>query len=96
MICKCGGELEITEVENKARANFHPTVKPIKLMSYLITMGSRENDLILDPFCGSGTTCIAAYQLNRRFIGIEKEKEYVEIANKRLEPYMMEKKITDY
>ena len=42
------------------KQNFHPTVKPLKLMSYLITMGSRENDLILDPFCGSGTTCIAA------------------------------------
>ena len=44
--------------------NFHPTVKPISLMSYLVTMGSRENDLVLDPFVGSGTTCIAAKLLN--------------------------------
>ena len=64
--------------------NFHPTVKPIKLMSYLITLGSRPHDLILDPFAGSGTTCIAAKMLNRNYIGIEKEKEYYEIASKRL------------
>ena len=75
------------------KQNYHPTVKPIKLMSYLITMGSRENDIILDPFCGSGTTCIAAYQLNRRFIGIEKEKDYVDIANTRLEPYLKQQKL---
>lgn len=88
-----------TEIDNPfqrgetIRQNSHPTVKPLKLMSYLITMGSRENDIILDPFCGSGTTCIAAYQLHRRFIGIEKELGYVEIANKRLEPYLKQSKL---
>lgn len=76
--------------------NNHPTVKPIKLMSYLITMGSRENDIILDPFCGSGTTCIAAYQLNRNFIGIELQKEYVDIAMKRLESYTKQYKINNF
>lgn len=81
---------------SERQGSTHPTMKPIKLMSYLITMGSRENDIILDPFCGSGTTCIAAFQLNRRFIGIEKEQDYVDIANKRLEPYLMEKKLTDF
>lgn len=77
----------------RGKDNKHPTVKPLKLMSYLITMGSRENDIILDPFCGSGTTCIATYQLHRRFIGIEKESEYVEIARKRLEPYLTQQKL---
>ncbi len=62
------------------RKNTHPTVKPIKLMSYLITMGSREGDVVLDFFCGSGSTCIAAKNLNRRFIGIDRNKEYYEIA----------------
>jgi site-specific DNA-methyltransferase (adenine-specific) len=95
-VCKCGGKLDIIEVENKPKQNHHPTVKPLKLMSYLITMGSRENDIILDPFCGSGTTCIAAYQLNRKFIGIELQKEYVDIANKRLEPYKIQNKITQF
>lgn len=64
--------------------NNHPTVKPLKLMSYLITLGSREGDVILDPFCGSGTTCLAAKNLNRKYIGIESEEEYKKIAEARL------------
>lgn len=64
--------------------NNHPTVKPLKLMSYLITLGSREGDLILDPFAGSGTTLVATKELKRNYIGIEREKEYVDIAEARL------------
>jgi DNA modification methylase len=64
--------------------NHHPTVKPIKLMSYLIILGSRPNDIILDPFVGSGTTCIAAKMLKRRYIGFDNDKEYIEIAKCRL------------
>jgi hypothetical protein len=67
--------------------NNHPTVKPIKLMSYLITMGSREGDVVLDPFCGSGTTCIAAKMLKRHYIGIELNPNYREIAIKRIDSY---------
>ena len=62
----------------------HPTVKPLKLMSYLITLGSRPGDVVLDPFLGSGTTAIAAKQLGRNYVGIEREAEYVEIATARL------------
>ena len=65
--------------------NNHPTVKPIELMSYLITLGSRENDVVVDPFVGSGTTCIAAKMLDRKYIGIEKEKDYAIIAKTRVE-----------
>ena len=65
--------------------NNHPTVKPIELMSYLITLGSRENDIVVDPFVGSGTTCIAAKLLNRQYIGIEKEEDYAIIAKARIE-----------
>ena len=65
--------------------NKHPTVKPIKLMSWLITLGSREDDLIIDPFCGSGTTCLAAKMLKREFIGIDIDSDSVKIAKKRLE-----------
>lgn len=68
----------------KGKENKHPTVKPLKLMSYLITLGSRPGDVVLDPFLGSGTTALAAKQLNRQYIGIEREKEYVEIARARL------------
>jgi DNA modification methylase len=66
------------------QSNFHPTVKPIKLMSYLITLGSRPGDTVLDPFMGSGTTGIAAKELKREFIGIEREEEYLAIANARV------------
>ena len=66
------------------RQNTHPTVKSIKLMSYLIMLGSRENDVILDPFCGSGTTLIAAKMLRRVSVGIEISQDYLNIAKARL------------
>ncbi len=64
--------------------NYHPTVKPTKLFSYLITLGSRQGDTVLDPFIGSGTTAIAARMLGRRYIGYEMNKDYCEIARARL------------
>ncbi|HUX80654.1 MAG TPA: site-specific DNA-methyltransferase, partial [Alphaproteobacteria bacterium] len=64
--------------------NHHPTVKPIALMKYLIKLVSREGATILDPFAGSGTTGIACKHLNRKFILIEKEQEYCEIAKQRI------------
>ena len=67
------------------RKNIHPTVKPLKLMSYLITIGSRHDDTVLDPFMGSGTTGVACRILNRRFIGFELEQKYFEIAYNRIE-----------
>jgi site-specific DNA-methyltransferase (adenine-specific) len=63
------------------RKNNHPTVKPVELMTYLITLGSREEDVVLDPFVGSGTTGIAALSTNRRFIGIERDEVYFDIAS---------------
>ena len=71
--------------EKAPSKNFHPTVKPLKLMSYLITLFSREGDTVLDPFVGSGTTVVAAKQLGRNGIGIEREAEYAEIARARVE-----------
>jgi hypothetical protein len=68
-------------------ANPHCTVKPIQLMSYLITMGSRPGDTVLDCFLGSGTTGIAAAQLRRRFIGIEREPVYFRAAKRRMEAW---------
>lgn len=69
------------------RRNTHPTVKPIELMAYLITMGSREGDVVLDPFCGTATTCIAAKLLKRQHIGIEINPEYHAIAVSRMEGF---------
>jgi len=62
--------------KNRYAENTHPTVKPLKLMSYLITMGSREGDLVLDPYAGSGTTLEAANMLKRRFIGCELDPKW--------------------
>ena len=56
-----------------------PIVKPIKLMAYLITIGSREGDTILDPFMGSGSTRVASKMLNRNFLGFEIERKYFQI-----------------
>lgn len=64
--------------------NNHPTVKPIKLMEYLVKLVSREGAVVLDPFAGSGSTLIACKNLNRNYIGIELDNEYIEIINKRL------------
>lgn len=64
--------------------NTHPTVKPLKLMEYLVLLITPPNGIVLDPFAGSGTTLIAAKKQGFRFIGIELEKEYIEIAKKRL------------
>jgi len=61
------------------------TVKPLKLMEYLcILTKTPTGGIILDPFAGSGTTLMAAKKIGRDFIGIEKEKEYVSIANARI------------
>ena len=68
----------------KGESGLHPTQKPIDLMKCLIELATKENQLVLDPFCGSGTTLLAAQELNRNFIGIEKNLEYYTIANNRL------------
>lgn len=65
--------------------NHHPTVKPIKLMEYLIRLVTPQGGTVLDPFAGSGTTLVAAKRLGFHYVGIEREKEYCEIAEKRLE-----------
>lgn len=64
--------------------NHHPTLKSLSLMRYLVRLVTPPNGIVLDPFSGSGSTCIAAMQEDFRYIGIEKEAEYVEIANKRI------------
>lgn len=69
---------------NCVRKGFHPTQKPIDLLEYLIKTYSQENDLILDNCAGSGSTLVAAKNLNRQFIGIEKEEKYFKIAQDRL------------
>jgi site-specific DNA-methyltransferase (adenine-specific) len=63
----------------------HPTQKPEKLLAKIILASTRENDLILDPFLGSGTSAAVAKKLNRRFCGIERDEKYCLLAHKRLD-----------
>ena len=70
--------------ETKSR-NIHPTVKPLTLMNYLVVLGSRKGDVVLEPFAGSGTTALACVGQERDYIAIEREEEYYEIAKARLE-----------
>ena len=64
--------------------NHHPTIKPIELMRWLVRLVTPAGGLVLDPFAGSGTTGIAAVLEGREFIGIEREAEYAEIAERRI------------
>jgi len=65
----------------------HPTQKPVELMEYLIKTYTNENDMVLDNTMGSGTTNLACLKLNRKSIGIEKEKKYYDVAVSRLSSY---------
>jgi site-specific DNA-methyltransferase (adenine-specific) len=63
---------------------YHPTQKPLRLVRRAIVASSREGDLVFDPFCGSGTTGVAAKELGRFFVGSEREEEYAELAERRI------------
>jgi site-specific DNA-methyltransferase (adenine-specific) len=62
----------------------HPTIKPLNIIKTLIKNSSKENDIVADFFLGSGTTCVAAKELGRQYIGFEIDREYYEIAKNRL------------
>ncbi|WP_027003085.1 DNA-methyltransferase [Hugenholtzia roseola] len=76
----------VPKVRQKAEDfNHHPTLKPIELMHHLVKLVSFENQTVLDPFMGSGSTGVSCLTLKRKFIGFELEKEYFEISQRRLE-----------
>jgi site-specific DNA-methyltransferase (adenine-specific) len=77
-------ETSLTKPSEK-KCGKHPTQKPMELLEKIILASTDEGDLILDPFNGSGTTGIVANRLNRKYIGIEKEKEYLDLTIRRKE-----------
>lgn len=79
------GTKNILEIPNIIGDKKHPTEKPIELMKVLIENSSNNNDNVLDPFMGSGSTGVACKELNRNFIGIEIDETYFNIAKKRIE-----------
>ena len=75
-------------LKDKDGIKAHPTQKPLKLIQQIILTASNKDDLVFDPFMGSGTTAVVAKALGRNWIGIEKEKKYVDLANKRITEYV--------
>jgi site-specific DNA-methyltransferase (adenine-specific) len=69
----------------KGVKKYHPTQKPVALIEYLIKTYTNENEIVLDNTMGSGSTGVACMNTNRKFIGIEKDEKYFEIAKKRIE-----------
>ena len=74
-----------TTPKNEKKEGYHPTQKPMKLLERIIIASTKENDLVLDPFNGSGTTGIACKKLKRKYIGIDIDKEFLKITKKRYE-----------
>ena len=70
----------------------HPTIKPLELIEYHIENSSKEGDLLLDCFAGSGTTLVGAINKNRRYIGFEIDKNYYKIAKKRIEEAVLKRR----
>lgn len=77
------------------RTNFHPTVKPVKLMQYLVRMITPPNGTVLDPFAGSGTTGVACKIDGFNFVGLELSEEYAKIAQARIDVFVEEKELID-
>ena len=67
-----------------SKKNFHPTEKSVKLSKFLIKLATNENDVVLDPFMGSGTTGVACNETKRDFIGFEIDEKFYKISEERL------------
>ena len=76
-------ETSLTKPSEK-KCGKHPTQKPLALLEKIVLASTDKGDLILDPFNGSGTTGIVAKKLNRKYIGIDKEKDYLDLTIRRL------------
>lgn len=74
----------VFEVDRPHASDFHPTTKPVALIAQMICNSSRRGDLVFDPFCGSGSTLIAAAQLDRLGYGVEIDPGYVAVTLERL------------
>ena len=94
--CKCQNpEFEEIKFESKPNFNGHPTVKPVKLMQYLVRMITPPNGTVLDPFSGSGTTGVACKIDGFNFVGLELSEEYAKIAQQRIDTFVEEKEFID-
>jgi DNA modification methylase len=103
LVCGCNGDTHYEEQNsgdsknNLGNKNFniHPTVKPIKLMQYLVRLITPPNGIVLDPFNGSGTTGIAAKLEGLNYVGLELDAEYCKISEARIAAWEIEKPEVD-
>ena len=86
---------DISRIKHKNKRDSHPCQLPLHLMDRLILLSTDENDIVLDPFSGTGTTAISAKRLGRKYIGFELDSQYVDISNKKLEETMPDSKVGD-
>ena len=82
-------ELPLVQGKERLRSDdgkaLHPTQKPEEILKRIILISSQKNDIVLDPFLGSGTTTYVAKKYGRQWIGIEKDKKYFKIAQQRMQ-----------
>ena len=81
--------------KERGEGNNHPTVKPVSLIKYLVTLVTPPDGVCFDPFMGSGTTAIACINTGRNFIGFELDKHYCDIANERIRKTLAEKEVSE-
>lgn len=83
-----GGSHTVHEFKNISGKKLHPTEKPVDLLEFYILNSSEENDIVFDPFMGSGSTAVAATNTKRKYIGFELDEEYYDIAIKRIKNHI--------
>ena len=76
---------DISSMKSRSERAGYPTQKPVALLKRIVEASSDPGDLVLDPFCGSGTTCIAAQELNRKWMGIDRSRKAIRVAQRRIE-----------
>lgn len=86
-------EMSAPQAEEK-KFGKHPTQKPVELLKRIISASTKEGDLVVDPFCGSSTTGVAAVLLNRKYVGVDLEEEYLRLSVKRLEDCIKKPKLS--
>lgn len=86
----CNFAIVPTVYKGRGEGVGHPTQKPLKLCAKFVYASSNEGDIVLDPFCGSGTTLVAAKALGRKFIGIDVKSKYCRLSRARVGQFTIE------
>ena len=88
------GQDDVFEVDKPHISDLHPTTKPVELIARMVRNSSREGELVYDPFCGSGSTLLAAHQLGRIGYGVEIDPGYVAVTLERMSALSLKPELT--